>query len=456
MATPTQPPAPHPPGPRGGRLRHLVARLRDFPGLLDELHGRYGDIVSYRVLNRNFCAVSDPAMIREVLVTERESFHKTAGYKDLRPMRNPTIATADGEEHTRRRKLFQPSFGSRGMAAYSEIMVEKAHAMREGWQDGQVIDAAAEMHDLAMGVAVTAFFGRDMQVDPKIGKAALDGILWDFVLGALPFTRLLRALPLPGNLRAERAWRALDEVVHEVIRRARSSIIERADMISLLVNARDEEGIERPFSDDEVRDEAFVLLMVGHETSSSAMTWCLDHVMRNPVVRDRLEQEVDEVVGDRPIVPADYSSLPYARAVFNEALRNTPPIFFLGREAIEECTIGGYRIRKGTIVQPCIRVVHHCPAHYADPDTFDPARWTDPATVRRMRHAYFPFGYGSRMCIAWAFATMEAVYALASIVQRWRIEPVLTGPTPVNSTGVYRVGGALPAIVRERRGSNAR
>ncbi len=442
--------APLPPGPRGGRLWHLIARLRDFPGLLEELHDGYGDIVRYRVMNREFCAVADPGMIREILVTQRESFHKTAGYKNLRPFGNPTIVTADGAEHGRRRKLYQPSFGSRGMAAYSEIMLERASAMRESWRDGQTVDVAAEMRDLAMGIAVTAFFGRDMRVDPRIGTAVLDGILRDFVLGVLPFTGLLRALPLPGKRRAERAWGALDEIVHEAIRRARRAGGERADMISLLVNARDEEGVARPFTDDEVRDEAYTLLMTGHETSSSAMTWCLDHIMRHPHVRQRLEREVDEVVGRRPVAPDDYSRLPHARAVFNEALRHTPPIFFLGREAIEDCVVGGYRIRKGTIVQPCIRVVHHCPTHYPDPDAFDPGRWTDAESAKRAKPTYLPFGTGPRMCIAWGFATMEAVYTLANIVQRWRLEPVLGGSTPVSSTGVYRVAGALPAIVRER------
>ena len=442
---------PLPPGPEGRRFWNMLARLRDFPALLEGLHEEYGDVVSYNLLNRRFCAVYDPALIREVLLTRQQSFHKTAGYKDLRPMVNPTILTADGDGHRRRRKLFQPSFGKKGMAAYAEIMVEKARVMQERWRDGQVIDGAAEMHDLAMDVAVTAFFGRDMEVDPRIGKEALDGILWDFTLGVLPFTRLLRSLPLPRTLRARRAWRAMDEVVYDVIARARDDSQDRTDLVSLLVRAEDDEGIEPAFSDEEVRDEAFVLLMAGHETSSSAMTWCLDYVMRNPPVRDRIEREVDEVAGRRPIEPADYGRMPYTRAVFNEVLRQSPPIYFLGREAIEDCVIGGYFIPRGTIVQPFFRVPHRHPGHFVQPDEFSPERWMDHSAVHRMKQSYFPFGYGARMCIAWGFATMEAVFALASIAQRWRIEAVSSQPVGVSSTGVYRVKGGLPVRVRERR-----
>ena len=242
-----------PPGPRGGQFRHVRARLRDFPRFLDDLHRQYGGVVSYRLLNRRFVAVSDPAAIREVLVTKQRSFHKTIGYKDMRPMKNLTITSSDGEDHRRRRKLYQPSFGRKGMSAYAQIMVEKAHAVRENWHDGQVIDGAAVMHDLAMSVAVTAFFGRDMEVDPKIGQATVDGCIWDFTLRFFPFTRLLRVLPLPGNLRARRAWNAMDQVIYEVIRRARDRSQDRSDLISLLVRAEDEEGIDQVFSDDEVR-----------------------------------------------------------------------------------------------------------------------------------------------------------------------------------------------------------
>ena len=442
---------PLPPGPRGRRFRNALARLRDFPRVLDGLHGEYGDVVSYNLLNRRFVAVCDPALVREVLVTKQRSFHKTFAYKDMRPIRNLTITSSDGDAHRRRRKLFQPSFGKKGMAAYSEIMVEKTHAMRERWSNGEVIDGANEMHELAMSVAITAFFGRDMQVDPKIGQATVDGCIWDFTLRFLPFTPLLRVLPLPANLRARRAWKAMDEVIYEVIRRARDRSQDRSDLISLLVRAEDEEGIDRAFSDDEVRDEAFVLLMVGHDTSSSAMTFCLDYLTRNPAVRDRLEQEVDDVIGSRRIEPEDSGRLPYATAVFQEVLRQSPPLYFLGREAIEDCTIGGYFIPRGTIVQTYFRLPHHHPQYFECPAEFRPERWMNDAELRHMKQSYFPFGSGSRMCIAWNFATREAVYALASIVQRWRIEAVSLKPTQISSAGVYRVKAGLPVRVWERR-----
>ena len=444
----TEPP-PLPPGPSGRRFRHLLARIRDFPGFLEGLHRTCGDIASYRLLSRRFCAVFEPEMIREVLVSKRLSFGKTAAYKDIRPVRNPTLLTGDGIDHQRRRKLVQPSFGRKGMDEYAGIMLEKARAVQEGWHDGSAIDAAAEVHRIAISVAVASFFGRDMKVDPKVGKAVVDAMTWDFALGLLPCTWLLRRLPFPANLRARRAWKAIDETIYAVIRRARDPSRDRADLVSLLVTAEDEEGIDHPLTDDEIRDEALILLMAGHETSAAAMTWCLYYVMRHPDVRDRIEREVDEVAGDRPLTPADYGRLSYTKAVFNESLRIAPPIYFVGREALEDCVIGGYLIRKGTIVQPCIRVVHWNEKFFRRASEFRPERWLEQPTTHP-RHAYLPFGYGPRICIAWGFATMEAVFVLATIAQRWRLDAVSRKPAEVDSKAIFTCKGGLPAIARRR------
>ena len=443
-----------PPGPSGRRFRHLVARLRDFPRFLDGLHDEYGAIASYRLLSRRFCAVFDPDLIREVLVRKRLSFGKTVAYKDIRPVRNPTLLTGDGEDHRRRRKLVQPSFGKKGMDQYAGIMLEKARLAQGSWRDGEVIDASAEMHQVAISVAVESFFGRDMRVEPGVGKSVVEAMTWDFGLGLLPCTGVLRRLPFPANLRARRAWEAVDEVIFEVIRRARDPSQDRADLVSLLVSAEDSEGIDRPFTDDEIRDEALILLMAGHETSATAMTWCLYYLMRHPGACDRLEQEVDRVAPDRPLAPADYDRLPYARAVFNEALRLAPPIYFVGREALEDCTVGGYLVRKGTIVQPCIRVVHRNEAHFSRPADFRPERWLG-EPLEHPRHAYLPFGFGARICIAWGFATMEAVFVLATIAQRWRLEAVSQEAARVDSKAVYACKGGLPAIPRSRSAAGA-
>ena len=443
-------PLPIPPGPEGRRIRHLLARIRDFPRFLEALHREYGAIASYKLPSRRFCAVFDPDLIREILVAKRLSFAKTVAYKDIRPVTNPTLLTGDGADHQRRRKLVQPSFGRKGMDGYSRIMLEKATLAEEGWRDGHPIDAATEVHQIAISVAVASFFGRDMRVDPKVGKAVVDAMTWDFALGLLPCTGLLRRLPFPANMRANRAWKAMDEVIFEVIRRARDPSRDRADLVSLLVTAEDEEGIDRPFTDDEIRDEALILLMAGHETSATAMTWALYYIMCNARVRDEIEREVDEVAGDRPLTPEDYARLPYTRAVFNEALRLAPPIYFVGREALEDCEIGGYMIPRGTVVQPCIRVVHWDERHFRRASEFRPERWLE-QQPGHPRHAYLPFGYGPRICIAWGFATMEAVFVLATIARRWRLEAVSTEPAEVDSKAVYACKGGLPAIPRRRR-----
>lgn len=438
-----------PPGPKGRRFQHALARLRDTPRFMERLYEQYGPIVSYEIPGRKYCVVFDPELIREVLNTRHTSFRRPSFLGQSPPYETATILTSEGDDHKRHRRLHQPSFGKKGMAAYAEIIVEEAARMRDAWRDGQTIAASREVNNLAVAVAVGAFFGRDMRVDPEVVYDVLQGMVWNLRVGLLPFAALMRALPLPINQRARRAWKIVDEVVYEVIRRARDGQ-DRTDLISLMACAQDEEGVYASFSDKEIKSEAYAMLIVGHETSSTAMAWSLEYIMRNPAVCDRIEQEVDEVVGGRGITLADYDKLVYTRAVFQETLRHAPPVYFVGREALDDCVIGDYLISKGSIMQPYFPLPQKNKAYFEHGDEFRPEPWLDDSTAARMRLAWFPFGYGPRICIAWQFAMMEGVFMMASIAQRWRLEAVSDKPAKVKATVVYTPKNGVPAIVRER------
>ena len=166
---------------------------------------------------------------------------------------------------------------------------------------------------------------------------------------------------------------------------------------------------------------------------------------------ERLEREADEVLGDRPLSAADYDRLPYARAVFHEALRLAPPAFFMEREARADCVLGGrHRIPKGTVLQLCMGLVHRQPAYFDGPREFRPERWRDGTPTDCPAHAYMPFSYEPRRCPAWEFCTMEGVFLLAAIAQRLRIEPAWSGSVKSDFMIIYDVKGSLPVTVRER------
>ena len=440
-----------PPGPKGRRFSNLWKRFRDTAGLFEELQREYGDLVFYELPSRKCCAIYDADLIREVLVVQQSSFVKTDVGKSV--MRCPTLLTADGNEHRRRRKLVQPCFGKKNVEAFAGIVIKKTSALQNGWRNGQTIDMKKELHRLALNIATEAFFGEEMQVAPGLVEKMLDALNWKMKSSFLPFGKLISHLPLPPNVRARRAIAAMDEVISHVIRKAHNETKEGTNVISLLVHAKDEEGIEASFTDEEVREDAYILLAAGHETCTNALAWCLSQILRNPAVRNRLEQEVDDVVGGRQLTVEDYREFPYARAVFNETLRLMPPIHYVGRTATKDCVIGDYLIPKGTVVQPVLRLLHMNETHFPQAREFKPERWLEEPPADRPKHAYLPFGSGSRICIGWEFAIIQGILILASLAQRWRLEAVSRQHAPeVNSMALYVYRSNFPVTLGERQG----
>ena len=441
-----------PPGPKGRRLGNMRERFRDFPGFLAQLNREYGDIVSYELPNMNCCVIFDADLIREMLVDKRSFFPKSELFDvSGKFITKPAVFTSEGDDHRRRRKLVEPAFSRKHLDDYAEIMVENARAVQQSWAANQVIDVNQETYRLARRIAFGVFFGRHRQDDQEVGDQAVRGLKWDIALGFLPLASLLRKLPLPGNIRARRAVEALDAIVYEAIRNARDPAHDQTDLTALLAHAQDEAGMDLPFSDEELRNEIYILLLANFDPMAASLAWSIDYLTRHPDVYARLEQEADEVLGERPITAADYDRLPYARAVFLEAGRLTPPNYYFDRQAAEDCVLGDYLIKKGTIVQPCFTVPHRKEEHWPQAEDFKPERWLgDHPPAGCPAHAFLMFSHGPRFCLGREFAMMEGVYILASIAQRWRLEAVPDKPPKADGTLVYIVKGEFPVTVRER------
>ena len=454
---PQSPPAPDaldrlPPGPDGGRMANLRERFSDFPGFLARLHREYGDVVAYELPGKRFCVIFDADLIREALVEKRRFFPKSTLYDvDDRVITKPGVFISEGDDHRHRRGLVRPALAGKHLETYAEIMVEAARGLQDRWNPGEVIDADREMHRLARTVAFGAFFGRARQADQELGARAVRAFKRDIVMGFLPMSALLRRLPLPGNLRAARVFGQLDDIIRGAIREARDPHHDGSNLTSLLVRAKDGDGRDPSFSDEEVRNEVYLLLLANFDPMAAALTWSIDYLTRHPAVRERLEREADEVLGRRPITAADYPRLPYARAVFLEAGRLTPPNYYFDRETAEDCVLGGYLIRKGTIIQPCFRVCHRREEYWPRPEEFRPERWLDGRPPSGCpEHAFLMFSHGPRSCLGREFAIMEGTLVLGSLAQRFRLEAASDRPPRVDGTLLYMVKGGLPIIARER------
>jgi cytochrome P450 len=280
----------------------------------------------------------------------------------------------------------------------------------------------------------------------------METVLRSFTARVNRFIRLPDFIPTLGNIRLRRAVKRLDSIIFEIIARRRATGEDRGDLLSMLLNAQDEDGGDR-MTDRQLRDEAMTLFMAGHETTANTLTWAWYLLAQHPEVEARLHEELDRVLGDRAPTMADLSSLPYTEHVITETLRLYPTVWILGREAIEPSQVGGYRVPVGTTVYMSQWVVHRDPRFFDDPESFRPERWQDGLLKRIPRYAYFPFGGGPRICIGNGFAMMEAVLLLATIAQRFRLVLEPGTKAKLMPTMTLRADGGIPMTLASRRSS---
>jgi cytochrome P450 len=215
--------------------------------------------------------------------------------------------------------------------------------------------------------------------------------------------------------------RTLDDVIFEIIAGRRAGDTEPDDLLSMLMQARDEETGEG-MSDAQLRDEVMTVFLAGQETTALALGWAWYLLSQHASVRDRLDTELDTVLSGRPPSVADLPQLGYVERVIKESMRLYPPAWVISRCAIEDDTIGGYRIPAGSIVLLSPYVTHRHPEFWARPNVFDPDRFETAGQPDRPPFAHFPFGGGPRQCIGNSFAMLELVLVVATIAQRCKLD----------------------------------
>jgi cytochrome P450 len=242
--------------------------------------------------------------------------------------------------------------------------------------------------------------------------------------------------------------RKIDNVVYRIISERRASGEDRGDLLSMLLAARDEDGSQ--MTDRQLRDEVMTLFLAGHETTALTLAWSWYLLGTNPEAEKKFRAELDEVLGDRAPTAADLPRLKFTEQIAKESMRLYPPAFGLGREAINDCEIGGYRVPKGTQVFLFQWATQRDPRFYEEPNAFRPERWTEDFIERLPKYAYFPFGGGPRFCIGASFAMMEVILCLATIGQKFRLEVDRDHPVSIYPAMSLRPRDGIRVTVRNR------
>jgi len=390
------------------------------PDFFMQVTREHGPVVCFRNLRRRIYLITEPSLVEEVLVAKGPAFMKGRGTQRLARLLGRGLLTLEQPEHLRHRRMMQPAFHRKRIDAYATIMVGETLARVGRWSDGETVDVEHETNRLALDIVAKSVFGSDLSRDMDDIADSLNAALQTFPASMLPFSEAFDNLPIPNNLRLWAAKKRLSSVVDRMIREHRAGAGDPNDLLSMLLEARDEAGAVG-LTDEAIRDEALTILLAGHETTANAMAWAFYLLERHPEISARLYAHVDDVLGGRSATAADVPRLDFARAVFAETMRLYPPAWVTARRALEPVEIGPHRLARGDIAIVSQYVSQRDPRFFPEPARFDPDRWFGPPPPK---FAYFPFGGGNRLCIGEQFAWMEGILVLATIVQRARLARV--------------------------------
>ena len=398
---------------------------------------RYGDAVRVPFgPRRAFFLLSRPEHAERVLVANQDNYVKAFTYRPLRAVLGDGLLTSEGDIWRRHRRLMQPVFSQRHVVGFGTQMVETAVAGVERWPDGVTLDAAAELRKLTLDIVGRALFGSALAGEaPRVGRAleALQrgAVVGTFLPGGLAKREIYRRVPGLGG-----ALDYLDGMVQRVV--------EGPDGGEMLVLLKERGELDA----EELRDEVLTLLLAGHETTAAALAWTLMLLSRYPAARDRLEAEVDDVLGGREPKADDADQLPWTKAVISEAMRLYPPAWTIERDAVEDDVVAGVRIPAGSTIAVPPYLVHRNVDVWPNPEGFQPERFM--GEQQRPRYAYLPFGGGRRICVGAGFAMLEATLVLAAISRTHRLDLVPGVDVRARAEITYRPAGVVPMRVSRR------
>jgi cytochrome P450 len=439
------------PGPRLSFVQSLIYR----PGganpldFFMKLARTYGDVTSYRMAGEQLFLVNEPKLIRDVLVTHNRNFTKSRGLERSKRLLGQGLLTSEGAFHLRQRRLMQPAFHRDRVAGYGDLMVGFADRMRRSWIDGAALDIAREMNRLTLSIVGKTLFDVDVEQQAATVGDALTAVMESFWMSLLPFGEVLERLPVPKLRRARMARARLDAIIYRMIADRRSSGSDHGDLLSMLLAAQDEDD-GGGMTDQQVRDEAMTIFLAGHETTANALTWTWFLLSGAPDVEARLHTEVSNVLQGRLPSISDLASLPFVERVVTESMRLYPPAWIIGRRAIDEYRLNEYAVPPRSILVMSPYIIQRDPRFYADPDRFDPDRWTPEFRAGLPKFAYFPFGGGPRQCIGESFAWMELILLVATIAQQYRLRLVPGHPVVPQPLITLRAKHGMRMTVEKR------
>jgi cytochrome P450 len=414
--------AAHPPGPKGiSALACCVSRQRDPLTELGKLARRYGDVVHMQLGRRHDYLINHPDHIRAILCAPQSEMARSTP-PGLKRLLGRGLLTSQDDYHRRHKRMLAPTFHKELVRQWSSTIVRHCMRMRDSWRDGQEIDIEHEMQRLTLGIVLQGLLSVDLDEQTDEIARAANTLIEMIHCRTLPIIDDLLDKIALGRIRQFNNARAqFDAMVYRMIRERRVASSPAQDLLSNLLQVRDEETGSNALTDDEIRDEIVTMLVAGYETTAHALTWTWYLLSQHPESEKKLCAELDVVLPGRLPAVDDLESMPYNRMVLSEAMRLYPPVWIVARRNPNPWSLGNYILPPGSFIFVSQYLIQRDPRFFSEPERFDPERWTPEMAAQRPKYSYFPFGGGPRQCIGEGLAQLISLLVTATIGQRWHL-----------------------------------
>ncbi|GHI05089.1 cytochrome P450 [Streptomyces cellostaticus] len=414
-------------------LGHGLQLVRDPLAFMSGLRA-HGDVVRLKLGPKTVYAVTAPALTGALALSPD---YKIDGplWESLEGLLGKEgVATANGPRHRRQRRTIQPAFRLDAIPAYGPVMEEEAHGLTERWQPGETIDCTSESFRVAVRIAARCLLRGDF-MDERAERLSIDlatlfrGMYRRMVIPLGPLYRL----PFPANREFNRALADLHLLVDEIVAERRASGQKPDDLLTALLEAKDDNG--DPIGEQEIHDQVVAIVTPGSETVASTIMWLLQVLAEHPEHAEKVRAEVESVTGGRPVGFADVRALRHTNNVVVEAMRLRPAVWILTRRAVTDTALGGYRIPAGADIVYSPYAIQRDGRSYDRHLDFDPDRWLPERAKDVPKYAMSPFSVGNRKCPSDHFSMAQLSLITAAISAKYRFEQV-SGSNDTTRVGI--------------------
>lgn len=437
-----------PPGPKGNLLLNKKFDLKN--GLLEYLEQ---DVKQYPKISRGkvgpfwYVNISEPDYIEHVF-TNRDIYIKGRDNDNLKFLLGNGLLTNTGDFWMKQRRLMQPIFHKQRLQGFVQKIAESTNNLLSEWEGSSQVDVHSSMTKLTLDIVGQTLMSANVSGEFKKVTDAV-GIVMEGMIGRTrSFVRLPYWLPTERNIAMKKNRAILDETIRDIINNRRADTKQYDDLLTMLLEVEDADTAER-MTDDQLRDEVITIFLAGHETTANALAFAFYLLAKHPEASARIASEVKTIIGGAELSYEQLNKLEYTTMVVKEAMRLYPPAWGIVRQAAKDDVIDGYKITKGDTIVLSPYAVQRNERVWAEPEKFDPERFSAERGKAIHRYAWFPFGGGARLCIGNNFAMMEMQIIVALLCSKYSFKLPDNFKLELEPLVTLRPKGELPLLIEK-------